>query len=41
MSITADIGDDPIRHSNANYGRDIRQQEQYSRDDSQLIHFCV
>lgn len=39
VAITADIGNNPIRHGDANYGRDIRQQEQYPRDDSQFVHF--
>lgn len=37
-AITANVGNDPVRHGDADYGGDVRKKEQYSRDDSQLVH---
>lgn len=37
--ITADVGNDPVRHGDADYGGDIREQEQDPWNDSQLVHF--
>lgn len=41
FSITADVGNDPVRHGDTDYGGDIREQEQYPRYDSQLVHFVL
>jgi len=40
-TITANVRDDPVWHCDTDYGTDIRKQKQYSRNDGQLVHFCV